>query len=225
MTQRTNARVAGFTLIFYIASGVASLLLFGRAAGGDGVAEKLAAVALHATDVRLTVLLVLSQGFSALLLAVTLRALTREVDRDLALLGFACRLVEGVTGVFVARSLGLLWLATAGPEAADAGAARVLGAFLFRMGAWNAGATFFAVGSAIFSWLFLRGRMIPVALAWLGVVASALLVVALPLQLAGLLVGAVTQYVWLPMLVFEVWLALWLIIRGVAAPKETRDLA
>lgn len=220
MTLRTNARVAGFTLLFYIASGVASLFLFGRATGGDGVAEKIAAVARHTTDVRLTVLLVLSQGFSALVLAVTLRALTREVDRDLALLGFACRLVEGVTGVFVARSLGLIWLATAGPEATDAGAARVLGAFLFRMGAWNAGATFFAVGSAVFSWLFLRGKMIPAALAWLGVIASALLVALLPLQLAGLPGGTITQYVWLPMLVFEVALALWLIVKGVAAPRS-----
>ena len=35
---------------------------------------------------------------------------------------------------------------------------------------------FFAVGSLLFSWLLLRGRMIPVGLAWLGVIASALLV-------------------------------------------------
>jgi hypothetical protein len=85
-------------------------------------------------------------------------------------------------------------------------------------------AIFFAVGSTIFCWLLLRGRMIPVALAWLGVFASILLVVILPLQLAGLLGGptswsaSVTWLVWLPMLVFEVTLALWLLIKGVATP-------
>jgi hypothetical protein len=85
-------------------------------------------------------------------------------------------------------------------------------------------AIFFAVGSTLFSWLLLRGRLIPVALAWLGVFASALLVVVLPLQLAGLFGGpmtwsaSVTWLVWLPMLVFEVVLALWLIIKGVATP-------
>jgi hypothetical protein len=83
-------------------------------------------------------------------------------------------------------------------------------------------AIFFAVGSMLFSWLLLRGRLIPVALAWLGVLASVLLVVILPLQLAGLLGGptswsaSVTWLVWLPMLVFEVTLALWLLIKGVA---------
>jgi hypothetical protein len=85
-------------------------------------------------------------------------------------------------------------------------------------------AIFFAVGSTLFSWLLLRGRMIPVALAWLGVLASVLLVVILPLQLAGLFGGpmawssSVTWLVWLPMLVFEVVLALWLLIKGVAMP-------
>ncbi|RPJ22488.1 MAG: DUF4386 family protein, partial [Chloroflexi bacterium] len=75
-----------------------------------------------------------------------------------------------------------------------------------------------------FSWLLLRGRLIPVVLAWLGVLASVLLVVILPLQLAGLFGGptnwsaSVTWLVWLPMLVFEVVLALWLLIKGVARP-------
>ena len=85
-------------------------------------------------------------------------------------------------------------------------------------------AIFFAVGSALFCWLLLRGRMIPIALAWLGVVASVLLVVILPLQLAGLFGGSmswsasITWLVWLPMLVFEVAFALWLLIKGVAMP-------
>lgn len=83
---------------------------------------------------------------------------------------------------------------------------------------------FFAVGSLLFCLLLLHGRVIPAGLAWLGVIASVLLVVILPLQLAGLFGGAmswsasVTWLVWLPMLVFEVVLALWLIVRGVAAP-------
>jgi hypothetical protein len=85
-------------------------------------------------------------------------------------------------------------------------------------------AIFFAVGSTIFCWLLLRGRMIPVALAWLGVLASVLLVVILPLQLAGLFGGptswseSITWLIWLPMLVFEVTLALWLLIKGIASP-------
>ena len=92
-------------------------------------------------------------------------------------------------------------------------------------------AIFFAVGSTLFSWLLLRGRLIPVALAWLGVLASVLLVVVLPLQLAGLFGGpmtwsaSITWLVWLPMLVFELVLALWLLIKGVAvSPAQNAAL-
>ena len=88
-------------------------------------------------------------------------------------------------------------------------------------------AIFFAVGSTLFCWLLLRGRMIPIALAWLGVIASVLLVVILPLQLAGLFGGSmswsasITWLVWLPMLAFEVPLALWLLVKGVSVPKTS----
>lgn len=82
-------------------------------------------------------------------------------------------------------------------------------------------AIYFAVGSLLFSWLLLRGRLIPTLLAQLGVVASALLVVILPAQLAGLFGGSmswgssITWLVWLPMLLFEVIFAVWLMIKGV----------
>src|SRR5438270_416 len=125
MTRTTNARIAGVAFLFYIVVGISSLAMKGHA---------------HATDV-----LVLFTSLSALTLGVTLYAITRDEDPDLALLAMACRFVEAV-----------------------AGQAQVA-------------AFFFAVGSTIFSWLLFRGRMIPAALAGLGVLASALLVVILPL--------------------------------------------
>lgn len=222
MTRATNARIAGVTFLVYIAATITSMVLFARATSGDGVATQLAGIAQHATDVRLTVLLGLLQNLSALVLAVTLYAITREQDADLAMLALTCRVAEGIAGMDVSSTLGPLWLATATETTAQAGAAPALGAFLLKTGAWNAGATFFAVGSTLFWWLLLRGRMIPVALAWLGVFASVLLVVCLPLQLAGWLGGPVASFMWLPMLLFEVALALWLIVKGVAAPALRR---
>ena len=221
MTSRSNARIAGFTFLFYIAAGIGSMVLFGQATSGETVADKLAGIAGHVTEVRLVVLLGLLQCFSALVLGATLYALTRGQDPDLALLGLICRLVEGVlAATSIPETLGLLWLATAsGAEAPDTGAAHALGAYLLG-GSMAFTATFFAVGSTLFSWLLLRGRMIPVPLAWLGVVASGLLVALLPLQLAGWLAGPITRLMWLPMLAFEVPLGLWLLIKGVAVPAR-----
>jgi hypothetical protein len=47
--------------------------------------------------------------------------------------------------------------------------------------------------------------------------------VVLPLQLAGVLTGPVTQLMWIPVAVFEVVLAAWLIIKGAAIPRGRAD--
>jgi hypothetical protein len=167
----------------------------------------------------LVVILLLLQCFSALVLAVTLYALTHEQDRDLALLAMLCRAGEGIiSGAGIASTLAVVDLAkesvVGGPDLA---ARHALAAYLLR-GDVALTATFFAVGSLLFSHLLLRGRMIPVPLGWLGVVASVLLVVGLPLQLAGFVRGPITQLLWLPMLAFEVPLGFLLLLKGVRVP-------
>jgi hypothetical protein len=76
-------------------------------------------------------------------------------------------------------------------------------------------ATLFAVGSTSFGWLLLRGSMVPRVLAWTGVIASAILVVGLPLQLSGQLHAPPTTMMWMPILVFEVPTGLWMLAKGV----------
>jgi hypothetical protein len=222
MTRTTNARIAGVTFLLYIAVGITSMVLFGGATAGEGTAAKLANMAQHATDVRVNVVLGLLTCFVALTLGVALYSLTRDQDPDLAMLALTCRVGEGVVGaIFIPMTLGLLSVATAaGTNPPDAAPPHALVSFVLTARSWNPiiAATFFAVGSTLFSWLLLRGRMIPVALAWLGVLASVLLVVGLPLQLAGVLGGPVTMLMWIPMAAFEIPLGLWLLIKGVAAP-------
>jgi hypothetical protein len=225
MTRTTNARIAGLTYLGYIALGLPAMVLFEKASNAQGIAAKLARIGQHASDVRIAVILSLLTCFAALVLAVALYGITRAEDCELAVLALSCRIAEGVlNAIGPITMLGLLWLgaaASGGTDAPDA-AARVLGAFLLKTRGWSAtiGATFFSVGSTLFSYLLLRGRMVPVLLAWLGVVASVLLGVALPLDLAGFFGGPVVWLMWLPMLVFEVALALWLLIKGVAIPKR-----
>jgi hypothetical protein len=168
-SHRVYARVAGFTFLFYIIAGISSMA--------------------RPAQVPLTEILPLLLNLSALVLGVTLYMITRAQEPALALLAFACRILEAVH---------------------------------------DESAIFFAVGSAFFCWLLLRGRMIPIALAWLGVIASGALALILPLQLAGLFGGSmswsasITWLVWLPMLIFEVTLALWLILKGVITPQTSQ---
>lgn len=224
MTRRTNARVAGFAFLFYIAVALTGMILSSRASSGEGTAAKLANIAAHASQVRAAIVLEMLGCFCALVLAVTLYSITRDEDHDLAMLAMTCRVAEGVFGATsLPRMLGKLWLATAsGADSPDPAASNALGAYLLKLPSWNStiSATFFAVGSALFAYLLLRGRMIPAWLAWLGLIASILVVVGLPLELVEALGGTLTQLMWLPMLAFEVSFALWLIIKGVETGSQ-----
>ena len=118
MTRTTNARIAGFTFLFYIVVGITSMVLFSRATSAQGAAATLASIAEHASDVRVTIVLTLLACFSAVVLAVTLYGITRDEDHELAMLALACRVGEGVIGAIgIPNTLGLLWLATAGAGA------------------------------------------------------------------------------------------------------------
>jgi hypothetical protein len=222
----TNARIAGFTFLAYIVFGVASMILFGQAVRGEGTVAKLASIAQHAFQLRVTILLGLVQAVCAFVLAVTLYRITRDQDEDLALLAMVFRVAEDLLGAAAPRrTLELLWLATAsGTSVPGVSATQALGTWLLEEPSANLSAIFFAMGSTLFSYLLLRGRTIPVALAWVGVFASVLLVISLPLQLAGFVSGALTWLMWMPMLAFEVPLGLWLIVKGTCSQPQPSSM-
>lgn len=220
VTRTTNARIAAITLILYIVVGIAGMVVSRGATAGVGAA-RLTGMVQHAPQLRASALLGFLTCFVALTLGVALYALTRDEDRDLAMLALLCRVAEGVVGAFsIPLSLGLLSMLVATPEAANDTAVQSLSTFLSaaRRTIPIIAATFFAVGSLLFSWLLVRGRIVPAVLGWVGVVSSLLLVVCLPLQLAAVLGGTVVNLMWIPMAVFEIWLAVWLLIKGTATP-------
>ena len=217
MTRSRNARIAGVAYLVYIAVGIANELLMARATNADGTAALLVRIADYAIDVRLAILFKLIECFSAFVIGAALYGITRDEDHELAMLGLVCRVAEGVmiASILIPNDVGLLSLAEASAaRATDAATANAQTAVLL-MPVGPMGAVFFAAGTTIFSFLLLRGRMVPVSLAALGVLSSALLAVGVSLQLAGFLTGPLTGYQWIPEIAFTIALALWLLIKGV----------
>jgi hypothetical protein len=233
MTRTTNARLAGFMFLFYIATGIAGMILFEQASKGEEVTARLASIAAHTPQMGLSFMFALLAIFNALILGLALYALTRDEDSDLALLALTCRLVEGAVNAVPAIAILALLSVAMGPATAaapDVAAAKAIGALLLKVQGWSVtvGATVFAVGSTLYSYLFLQARSVPTWLARLGIFSSVLLVVTVPLAGLGLIKGAMAGFfTWLPMLVFELTLALWLLIKGVrptSRPSRTRPL-
>ena len=224
MTRTTNATIAGFTFLFYTAVALCSDVLMHHATGVAGDSAKLARFGEYATDVRLAILFRLLECFSALVLAAVMYGITRDQNHELAVLAMVCRVAEGLLTVLSIPSfLGVLWLAKAavGTDVPDINTKNALLSFLLMpVPSVPLSAIFFAVGSLIFSWLLLRGRIVSVSIAGFGVFATGLLAVLLPLQLAGFNTGPLSGfYQWLPELVYQTALALLFLIKGVATPE------
>jgi len=223
MTHRTNAAIAGVTYLAYIGVAYPGMVLMSRATRGDGIPSKLATIAQHESDIRVVVILSFLSALCAIVLAVTLYAITRDEDQEIALLGLTCRAGEGVVGaVSIIPTLGVLLAAAS--SSADPAGTHALAAFLLKFGDLTTmiAASFFAVGSTLFSYLLLRGRIVPAPLAALGLLGSLVIAIGLPVQMAGYFTGSVTQMMWLPVGGFEILVALWLIIKGAALPRVAK---
>ena len=210
MTVKANSRLAGFTFLFYIAMSLLPGWLLKPINSPEGTAAKLAAMAAHPTLACSGALFSLINMANALVLGAALYALTRLIDRDLALIALLFRVAEGIlspVSAFTRRAL----LTIANEPAPDIAVATILmktQGFAFLLGS-----TCFAAGSTIFAFLFLRSRSIPVWLAWLGFLGSLLILAGLPLQILGLLPSPVDSLMWIPIAFFEVIFAIWLFFR------------
>ena len=224
MTRNTSARIAGATYLLYIGVAFPSMVLFRRATAGDGIPAQLANIAQHAGEMRAILLLTLGSTFCALILAVTLNKITRDEDPEIAMFGLLCRAGEGILSGIIFDTAGLLWLAAGtGPGVPAGESAKTIAALLLRVGSWqvNASATLFAAGSTAFCYLLLRGRMIPLWLAWLGVSGSALIWIGVPLDLTHIIGGPINQLMWIPIGLFEITVAFWFLFKGVAPLRSS----
>ena len=220
MTRAANARLTGFVFLIYISTALGGMVQFGRAANGVGTAAKLASIAYHAPNMRHAIVLTLLTVFGALVLAIASYTLTRDYDPELAVLALSCRVIEGIINAFaVIAMLELLRLAT-GPAPTpgmDAAIANAVATLLLKARGLSqvVAVTVFAVGSTLYSYLFLRARTVPVVLAWVGVLGSIVLATVFPAQLAGVIKGPLNPIAWVPLLILEAMFGLWLLIKGV----------
>lgn len=130
----------------------------------------------------------------------TLYALTRAHGVAAAAFAMGCRVVEAMLiAASVPDGLSLVGALNRGQSAESLA---MLASYVLRNEVALT-SMFFALGSLVFACLFVRGRVIPAPLAWLGVIASAVLVVLMPLQLVGLASDPRLVWAWMPMLAFR----------------------
>ena len=218
MTKRTEGRIAGAAYLSYIAFAMSSAILGSKAMGGSDVSQTLSTLSARMGTARVTVLLDLLQIVCALVLAVTLYRLVKAVDPTVALLAMLFRVGEGLLGFLpLLDKLELMQMVTT-PAVGAADALRnpaLISEILHRPD--NGLSEFcFVVGGFLFAYLFLRGRLIPRWLAWTGVITIGVQLICVSLAIATIVSKPVVNWLWFPILLYEVPLGIWLIAKGVS---------
>ena len=168
-------------------------------------------------------LLILAAG---VMLTVALYVILKPINRSLALLAVFWRLVEcSVVAVAIANNFAALLL-LGGADSSRAFSAEQLPALARLMISMDTAgnriaAVLFGLSSAVFAWLWFKSRYVPRLLAAFGILASLVPIlvpfsaIVLPALAAVPLRRARTG---IPIVIFEVLLGLWLMIKGIQAP-------
>ncbi len=226
--QRTAAKVAGALYLVQMAAGIfGELFVRGKLiVAGDATATA-QNIAASERLFRLSIVTDLVTYVTVIVLIWSLYVILRPVRRDGALLAVSLRLAENAiaAGAVVNSFVALRFLSGADYlQTFDANQLAVL-ARVFIAGQGNGlqvAFVFCGLGSAVFSYLWLKSRYIPRVLAAWGIFAS------LTLALVGIVI-MVFPKVWevlglmymVPMFIYEVGLGLWLLIKGLRAPRDT----
>jgi hypothetical protein len=212
--QRTYARLSGFLFLWLIVTGLAGVLITSNIAGSGTFAEKAKRVAASEHLYRIALTSDLIEAVSAALLAFTLYATLKPVDKLLAQLAMYFRLGEAFTGsVGMMFSFARLNLYTRAPTAQ----AEALVDLTHYLGtaSYNIASLFFSIGSLLFFYVFYKSTYLPKMLSAFGIFAS---VVVTIIALGGLIFpeySGTLQYGWAAMAIAEVVVGIWLMIFGV----------
>jgi hypothetical protein len=219
-SQSSYARFAG-VMYFFTVFDISGVVILSTISGTGTFLDTAHRIAASETLYRIGLLCGVVGTLSTVLLAIGLYVTLKLVDGSLAMTALLFRLAESVMGgvaiVFSFANL-QIYLEANHASAFDAGQLSALADLVSRTSAVgiNISVIFFAAGSTIFFYLFLKSAYIPRFLALWGLVGSLFCMAAfvgnllLP-QSSGALLGVGG----LPIGIAEPVLGLWLLIRGI----------
>ena len=223
--QRSAAKVAGLVYLIAMATSIfAELYARGPLIVRGDAMQTAINIAASERLFRIGSVIHLITFASDAVLAVALYVVLRPICRNLALLGAAWRLVDcAVLAVNMLNDFVVLQLLSGADylRAFDTKQLQALARLFYSVegAGFQIGFLFLGLGSAVFSYLWLKSRYVPRALAALGIFASLVLAIVTLTVMVFPRLGAVLGLAYMgPMFIYEVGLGLWLLVKGIRAP-------
>jgi len=221
-SQRTAAKVAGFSGLFAVAIVVfANYVLLNPLIVPGNAAKTARNIVAHETQFRVTVTCFLTYSASVVVLLAALYVILKPVNRGLALVGALFRLVFALLWLLSALNmLGALRLLGSASYLQVFEADRLQALARLNVAAnfddYYVGLPFFGLAATVCSYLWLKSRYIPRALAALGLISSAWCVICAFVFLIFPHFNKIVNDYWFdsPMAIFEMALSFWLLFKG-----------
>jgi hypothetical protein len=225
-SQRTAARVAGFTCLFAMAIVVfANYGIYTRLVVPGDAADTARNIVAHERLFRLAVVCNISYSTSVVILLAALYVILRPVNRGLALVGALFRLVFALMWLLTTLNmLGALRLLGSASYLQVFEADRLQAMARLHLAAnfddYYVGLPFFALASTVSSYLWLKSGYIPKGLAAFGVISSVWCVLTAFVFLIFPNFNKTVNDYWFdsPMALFEAALSFWLLFKGLRSP-------
>jgi hypothetical protein len=219
INPKTNARITGVLFILATVPMLAAMLLLGQPLSSP---DYLSSIAAHSNRTLLFALAPMVMGLACAGIGISLYPVLKPHGQGLARAAMGFRLMEGT--LQVASAVGFVALLAVSQEFVKAGSPpdsffQPAGAAIKAVNDWvgNIGyAPAFAIGASIYYMVFYRTRLVPRWLSAWGLVGLALMLASSFAVVFGLLDSAspVVPLLTLPILLQELVLAAWLIVKG-----------
>jgi hypothetical protein len=230
--QQTTARLVGFLYLFAMALSIfGEAFVRGRMIVPRDAVQTATNIAASETLFRLSIVTDLLLYVCDIVLFWGLYVILKRINQNAVMLATFMRIVEtailAVTTLTAFIALRLLGGGSYLDVIETAQLQALARAFLSVYGiGLSIGFVFLGLGSAVFSYVWLKSRYIPRALAWLGIFGSLILSIFSLATMVYPRVWEVMGMVYMmPMGLYEVGLGFWLLIKGIQAPAAGNGLA
>lgn len=221
--MNSDKKIARTTGILFIIATAAALLGSGLTGSIVGAPDYLVQIAANKNLVVLGAILKFVAAAGSAGIAISLYPVLRKYNEGLAIGSVGFRLIEGV--LYIVGALGLLSLLSLSQEYAGAGPQtvptfQVLSSLILAVNVWAGfvlGVIAFCLGAAMYYYVMYQSRLIPRWLSLWGLVALAMLLSMALLIAFGERISepsGMQVLLVLPILVQEMVLAVWLIVKG-----------
>lgn len=222
--QRTAAKIVGFLYLFTNATSIFGFCARGSLfVRGDAV-QTVKNIAASERLYRISIVSDLLTFACVIILVSALYVVLKPINRNVALLALFWRLAENFILAVVTLSAFSALALLGGADYLRAFEEKQLQALVYMFAVrvygigFNIGFVFLGLGSTVFSYLWLKSRYIPQALAAWGIFSSLVLaIVTLAVMVFPGLSALGLSYM-MPMGIYEVGLGLWLLVKGIQAP-------